>query len=159
MPADGPPATTPERWLGLDPARVSGLRDHLRAFLLAAVVGICGGLTAIGFQQATDLARRAFFSIFGVSGGSLLSAADQLAWWQRLVLPAIGAGLAAVLLYGVFRRRGTYGVANIMETVSLRRGEVRLPDVLARSVSTAAVIGSGGSTGREGPISLNPSSS
>jgi chloride channel protein, CIC family len=137
---------------GLDPARVSGLADHLRVFLLAALVGVLAGLCAIGFQKLTDLARDGFFSLFGVHADKLLDGAMQLSWWQRLILPAIGAALAATLLYRVFRRKGSYGVADIMESVSLRRGDVKLSDVLARGVSTAAVIGSGGSTGREGPI-------
>lgn len=136
----------------LDPARVGDLRAHLRVFLLAALVGVAGGLTAIGFQKLTDATRVAFFALFGQQAESLLAGAERLSWWQALVLPALGATIGATLLYVVFRRRGSYGIADIMETVSLRRGEVRLPDVLARSVSTAAVIGTGGSTGREGPI-------
>ena len=82
----------------------------------------------------------------------MLHSAQQLSWWQALVMPAIGAAIGAILLFTVFRRKGSYGVANIMEAVSLRRGEVPLADVLARSISTAGVIASGGSTGREGPI-------
>ncbi len=136
-------------WAG---ERTSILREHLRVFLLAAVVGVLGGLTAIGFQKLTDLARVVLFAPFGVQATELLAAAEALAPWQRLLVPACGAALAALLLFGIFRRRGSYGMADIMEAVSLRRGEVRLGDVLGRSIATCAVIGSGGSTGREGPI-------
>jgi len=136
-------------WAG---ERTSVLREHLRGFLLAAVVGVLGGLTAIGFQKLTDLARVLLFSPFGVKATALLEAAEALAPWQRVLVPAGGAAVAALLLFGIFRKRGSYGMADIMEAVSLRRGEVRLGDVLGRSLATCAVIGSGGSTGREGPI-------
>jgi len=142
-------APTLPPWAG---ERTSILREHLRVFLLAAVVGVLGGLTAIGFQKLTDLARILLFAPFGVKATALLAAAEALAPWQRLLVPAAGAAVAALLLFGIFRRRGAYGMADIMEAVSLRRGEVRLGDVLARSIATSAVIGSGGSTGREGPI-------
>lgn len=128
------------------------LREHLRAFLLAAVVGVAGGLCAIGFQRLTDLLRSGAFRAFGIVSTSMLASARQLLPWQALLLPAVGAGLAAVLLFVVFRRRGSYGIANIMESVSLRKGDIEVPDVVARSLATAAVIATGGSTGREGPI-------
>ena len=144
-----PPAL---RLPGLDADRAGALGSQLRVFFYAGLIGVTCGVAGIGFQKLTDLSRYAFFGLFGVAPGGLLDSAERLAWWQALVLPALGAALAALLLYVVFRRRGSYGIADIMETVSLRRGDVRLPDVLARSVATAAVIGSGGSTGREGPI-------
>lgn len=147
-PSPSPPPALP-LWAG---ERTSVLREHLRGFLLAAVVGVLGGLTAIGFQKLTDLARIALFAPFGVKATALLVAAEALSPWQRLLVPTCGAALAALLLYGVFRRRGAFGMADIMGAVSLRRGEVRLDEVLTRSVATCAVIGSGGSTGREGPI-------
>lgn len=128
------------------------LREHLRAFVLAAAVGVLGGLCAIGFQRLTDLLRTTAFGAFGIVGRTLLASAKQLAPWQALILPAVGAAVAAGMLFGVFRRKGSYGIANIMETVSLRRGGVEVLDVAGRSLATATVIATGGSTGREGPI-------
>ncbi len=127
------------------------LRSYLVSFLLAAVVGVAGGFAAIGFQRATDLARVA------LTGGSmderLIDVAHRLPWWGTLLLPAFGATIGSVLLYIVFRwARAAEGNPDILETVSLRKGGIRLVPVLARSVSTCAVIGTGGSIGREGPI-------
>ena len=141
----------PKDWV-LFGRSTADLREHLRAFLLAAVVGVAGGLCAIGFQRLTDLLRVGAFGVFGIASKSMLESAQQLLPWQALLLPAIGAGVAAVLLFVVFRRKGSYGIANIMEAVSLRRGDIQVPDVVGRSLATAAVIATGGSTGREGPI-------
>jgi CIC family chloride channel protein len=125
------------------------LRGYFEAFLLAALIGVLGGLGAIGFQRLADLARSLWS---GRDGKSLLEAARALPWWQALLIPAAGGLVATVLVRLVFRRRGSSGMADILETVSLRKGGIRLGDVLARSLGTCAVIGSGGSIGREGPI-------
>ena len=145
------PDSTPKDWI-LFGRSTAHLREHMRAFVLAAVVGVAGGLCAIGFQRLTDVLRVGAFGLFGITGKTLLSSAEQLVPWQALLLPAIGAAVAATLLFVVFRKKGSYGIANIMEAVSLRKGDIQVPDVVGRSLATATVIATGGSTGREGPI-------
>ena len=141
----------PKDWI-LFGRSTAALREHLRAFLLAALVGVAGGLCAIGFQRLTDVLRTGAFGMLGVHARTLFEGAQHLLPWQALALPAVGAAVAALLLFVVFRGRGGYGIANIMEAVSLRRGEVTVPEVVGRSLATATVIATGGSTGREGPI-------
>lgn len=127
------------------------LRAYLVSFVLAAVVGVAGGFAAIGFQRATDLARVALTG--GTVEERLIDVAHRMPWWQTLLLPAFGATIASFLLYVVFRwARAAEGNPDVLETVSLRKGGIRLVPVLARSASTCAVIGTGGSIGREGPI-------
>ncbi len=145
-PGAAPPGGSP----ALPGRSAAELRAHFGAFLLAAVVGVLAGLAAIGFQRLTDLAR--MWLVGGRLDDGLLGPAKALSWWWALVIPAIGAGIAYVIVHLVFRRKGTSGVADIMETVSLRKGGVSLGDVLPRSLGTCAVIGAGGSIGREGPI-------
>jgi CIC family chloride channel protein len=126
------------------------LRAYLVSFVLAAVVGVAGGFAAIGFQHLTDVAR--VLLIGGSIDDRFLDAARELAWWQRLLMPAFGAAIASFLLYVVFRWAHAQSNPDVLETVSLRKGGIPLAPVVARSVATCAVIGSGGSSGREGPI-------
>jgi CIC family chloride channel protein len=128
----------------------SELRAVFFTFFLAAVIGVLGGAAAIGFQELTTLARRLI--VGGTHGEGLVEAASRLHPLQALVTPALGAAVASLLLHGVFRIRGSYGVADLMEIVSLRKGGVHAGDTGARALALTAVIGSGGSTGREGPI-------
>src|SRR5262245_55082311 len=99
------------------------LRGYFEAFLLAALVGVLGGLAAIGFRRLTDLTLLLWS---GEAGTKLLEAAKRLAWWQALLIPAAGGLVATILVRLVFRRRGSTGMADIMETVSLRKGGIRL---------------------------------
>jgi CIC family chloride channel protein len=126
------------------------LRAVFFLFSLAAAIGVLGGVAAIAFQELTTVARRLLMG--GGHGDALIDIARRLDPWQALVTPALGAAVASLLLHVVFRVRGSYGVADLMEIVSLRKGGVDAPATGARSLSLAAVIGSGGSTGREGPI-------
>jgi len=126
------------------------LRAVLFTFLLAAGIGVLGGTAAIGFQALTTVARMEIVGGGGEEG--LLDAARGLSPLRALLTPALGAAMAALLIHGVFRIKGSYGVADLMETVSLRKGGVHAGDTAARALSLTAVIGSGGSTGREGPI-------
>ena len=146
-----PPSRTepgePALFLGRD---ATALRSYLASFLLAAVVGVGGGLAALGFQRLTDLSRRVWLGAQGAEG--FLPAAASLPWWRALLIPAAGAAVASLFLYVLFPRLGRRGASDVLETVSLRKGGIDVPAVLLRSAASSAVIGSGGSIGREGPI-------
>src|SRR5258707_1366831 len=92
------------------------LRAYLTSFLLAALVGVLGGLAALGFQHATDLARTLWIS--GAAGSGLIEAARALPWWQALLIPAVGGGVASLIVYGVFGRFADRSSPDILETVS-----------------------------------------
>src|SRR5687768_12488997 len=105
------------------------LRAVLFTFFLAAVIGVLGGTAAIGFQKLTTLARMQFMG--GGAEEGLLGVARTLEPWQALLTPAIGAAVASLLLHLVFRTKGSYGIADLMELVSLRKGGVRAADTAA----------------------------
>ena len=123
-------------------------RDPNTQFLiLAAVAGLFGGLGAIVFRLLT---RR----LTGLLVGSddILRGSESLEPIVRVLLPAAGGlvgGLIARFFYG---ERGLSGISHMIEVVSLGRRSVRLRPSLARGASSIAVISSGGSEGREGPI-------
>src|SRR5262245_33547485 len=114
------------------------------------MVGVLGGLAALAFEHLTDLVRVAL--VGGTKEEGLLQAARRLPWWKALLLPAAGATVATFLIRVVFRWATEASAPDVLESVSLRKGGMRLPAVLARSLGAAAVIGTGGSVGREGPI-------
>src|SRR5436190_17921998 len=92
-----PPALGPRGGLiGRDTAE---LRAYLSSFLYAGLVGVLGGLAAIGFQHLTVLA-----GFVWTKGVGLIDAVRALPWWQAVLIPAAGGGVASLLVYGVFRR-------------------------------------------------------
>lgn len=123
--------------------------SELQATLLwAALVGCVGGLSAIVFREAIQ----AMLWSWTRHTGSLEEVAAQLAWWQRLVIPAAGGLLAGLALhlgarFGRGERSGDY-----MEAVAVQRGTLSLRQSLSKTFSSLLTIGSGGSIGREGAM-------
>ncbi len=114
----------------------------------AAAVGVAAGIGALAFFAAT----KGLQNLLVGPGDTFLAAVEALPWWRRILVPALGAVLAAVLLLWFHPGRPSLGVSGIMEAVVLRRGPVRMRYTLLRVLASLGVIGTGGSIGREGPI-------
>jgi len=117
-------------------------------FLLAAGVGVIGGAVGTLFQLGSRGLQRLF-----IGPGNMLTAAAALPWYKALLIPFLGAVVAAVLDYGLSRKRRTQGMADVMEAVSFRRArDLSIRATVSRALSSLALISTGGSVGREGPI-------
>lgn len=119
-----------------------------RLLVAAVLVGAIAGLLGVGFRELVDRLQ----SLATGSGANMLDAARALPWWHRLLLPAGGALVGAVLLHWLGRGETAFGTRDLMEVVTLRRRSIKLGPTLGRVVSALATIASGGSVGREGPI-------
>ena len=140
-----PEAPTPSR-----PSRFGRFfwRDPNTQFLLlAAVVGLLGALGAIAFRfvtgRVTDLLMGAH---------DVVSAAEGLPIALRVFFPAAGGFVGGLVIRHYMVHEETHGISEMIEVVSLGRRSVRMRPAVARVVSSIAVISTGGSEGREGPI-------
>jgi len=119
-----------------------------RTYLFAAAVGVIGGLVGVGFQLLGHILQERI-----IGPGTLLDAAFALPWYLRLVIPACGALAAAALARGLTRRRASQGMGDVMEAVTLKQAqELSIRATVSRALSSLALIVTGGSIGREGPI-------
>jgi CIC family chloride channel protein len=121
-------------------------------FLLAAIIGVLGGLLGSYFQHGLNWIQHTLCGPVGPGEEWTLSRAarENLNWWQSLVVPTAGgfaAGLVLLLLRG---RKPPFGITDLVALVQLRKGTIRLRECLVQIVSSACTIGSGGSIGREG---------
>jgi len=119
--------------------------------VLGAVVGVLGGLAAVGFRWLLQGSEALFFD--GIGG--LL---EPLAPYHLLVLPLLGGLIAGPFVWVVGRGIEGSGVPELQEAAARRGG--RLPSLcwLYKVVAVVITIGSGGSAGREGPIAFIGSS-
>lgn len=117
-------------------------------FVLAALVGALGGVLAVGFQSVVDLAQR----LVTGHAGTFVDAARDMPWWTCLLLPAAGGVVAALVIRLFAPRAKPFGISGIMEAVSVRRRRIKGRPIITRAAAAVAVIASGGSVGREGPI-------
>lgn len=130
---------------------------------IAIACGLAGALGAVVFRFMIRFVQALFFE--GVPGLEALldeglfadaqdplAAAREIAWYWRLLLPALGGLIVGPLIYFFAREAKGHGVPEVMAAVALRGGVIRRRVVTVKALASAISIGSGGSVGREGPI-------
>jgi CIC family chloride channel protein len=128
--------------------RLAKTNEHTTMAILAVIVGLGGGIGAVGFRYLILL----FQTISYGTDGDLLHLAQSTPWYLRLWIPAAGGLAVGPLVYFFAREAKGHGVPEVMESVALRSGIIRKRIVLIKSLVSAICIGTGGSVGREGPI-------
>jgi len=116
--------------------------------LLAVGVGILGGFGALLFKKLIFGLQELFWATPDMSPDSLLA----VAWYRRLLLPALGGAIVGPLIYFLAREARGHGVPEVMIAVITRNSVIRPVVVLVKTLASAVSIASGGSVGREGPI-------
>jgi len=116
--------------------------------VVAAMVGILGGLCAVGFrlfiQLVSDVAwHQGVYSLEYIAG---------LPIWWKILAPSIGGLIVGFLVWRLAPESKGHGVPVVMEAVAVHGGRLRPRLVVATTIASGITIGSGGSVGREGPI-------
>jgi len=101
-------------------------------FVVAALVGLFGGLLAVVFRWLLVYSERLYFVLVAV--------------------PVLGGIIVGLLVHFVASEVRGSGVPEVVEAAALHGGCIRPIVVVVKALASAASIGSGGSAGREGPI-------
>lgn len=122
--------------------------ESLWTLVWAAAVGCLGGLSGSLMRFVVGKVQW----LFTHSEKSMVDAALDLAWWQRLLVPAVGGLIAGLVLeFGSRLTRGRRST-DYMEAVAIGDGVIRSRPTLVMIVSSIFSFASGGSIGREGPM-------
>ena len=130
------------------------IRDWLRlseeAFhlLLAAFIGIGGGLITILYHVFNQLIQLALLQQYG----DILTIGRHLDQWQRILVPTVGGLAAGLVLFLGLRLIRTPGLTNLLEVVVAGDGRLPLRNAVVSAVSSLISISTGASIGREGLI-------
>lgn len=132
---------------------LSLMREHgpnqLQFWLLALLIGTGAGFAALGFRLGIGALQRL---VYGADDLTLATAAGELPWYWVLVVPVIG-GLAVGLILDRFTADGRVrAVADVIEGAALEGGRVEIRAGLASAAASLITLGTGGSSGREGPV-------
>ncbi len=122
-----------------------GFREDAFLLFVAVFVGIVTAAAAVGFHELITLLRNLLYRDFGPS------LYDR--WIGLLIIwPAMGGLAVGVLSRLVFRAREGHGVIDVIESVVRSSGFVKPGSAIEKILTSAITIGTGGSTGAEGPI-------
>ncbi len=137
-----------KKLLGTYSIQVHRINENAILLFLALIVGVAGGYGAVLFRLLIRLFQNAFYG----DSGSILEAVAYIAWYKRILIPAVGGLLVGPLVYFFAREAKGHGVPEVMEAVALKGGRIRKRVVAIKCLVSGICIGSGGSVGREGPI-------
>lgn len=122
--------------------------EHTFMIIVAVIVGLLGGLGAVGIQFLIKVFQKVFWGDFNANLDYLL----QVPFYIKILAPTIGGLIVGLIVYYVAHEAKGHGVPEVMEAIALRNGKIRPRVVVAKLIASAVCIGSGGSTGREGPV-------
>ena len=124
--------------------------SQFQFWLIALVIGIAAGLAALLFRKAITALQT--FAYAAEDMAHVHSAAELLAWYWLLAVPVLG-GLAVGLILHRFTPDGRVrSVADVIEGAALEKGRVEGREGLASIAASIITLGTGGSSGREGPV-------
>ncbi len=121
----------------------------LKLTICSLTVGLLAGYGALLFRLVIDYTQLFFY---GFDSEKVVSGAATLPWWQVLIIPVIGGLMIGVFLRYFIPSRRPEGVADIIESVLVKRGKMKLLPGIGTFLTSAVSLGTGGSGGREGPI-------
>jgi CIC family chloride channel protein len=130
-------------------------------------IGLAVGLTVVAFRWLIDLgdrlilegvgARRLFSRLHGdvdISGLFTREALSDVHRWVLLVLPALGALAGYMLIRRFSKLEHARGTDSAVRAYHHRGGYVTGTVIPVKSVASVLTVGSGGSAGYEGPVTL-----
>ncbi len=121
--------------------------EHFHLIWMAVLVGFIAGLASILFKLMIR-----FFQDILWRAPNILAAVQKQPWYFTILIPAVGGLLVGPLIYYGAREAKGHGVPEIMEALVFRSGKIRNRVAVVKALASSICIGSGGSSGREGPI-------
>ncbi len=129
------------------------LRHHgpgqLQFWIIALVIGVLAGLAALLFRAGIDALQAA---LYGADDRAILDVARDLPWYLLVAIPAAGGLVVGLILHRFTPDGRVRAVADVIEGAALHRGRVETREGLASAAASLITLGTGGSSGREGPV-------
>lgn len=122
--------------------------EHTFMIIVAIIIGFFGGLGAVGIQFLIKV----FQEIFWGDWNAALEYLQQVPFYIKILAPTVGGLIVGAIVYFFAQEAKGHGVPEVMEAIALKNGVIRPRVVIAKLLASSVCIGSGGSTGREGPV-------
>jgi len=120
----------------------------LLIFILAGLTGFGGSLAVVAFRTIFVGIQHLFYA----QAQGMVTLAEALPLWERILLPVLGGVLAGTILHIGLPWAAHRGSENYLEALTIGDGKLSVRQTLIKSLSSLCSIGSGASIGREGPM-------
>ncbi|WP_300031469.1 chloride channel protein [uncultured Roseobacter sp.] len=134
---------------GMEVLRQQG-PGQIQFWFIALAVGTAAGFAALFFRKGINALQT---SLYGTDDVRLLhSFAESLPWYMILIIPICG-GLVVGIILNTFTKDGrARSVADVIHGAAMHDGRVETRAGLASALASMITLGTGGSSGREGPV-------
>ncbi len=123
--------------------------SQVQFWFMALGIGVAAGSAALAFRKGIEWLQLA---LYGADERTLATHAAALPWWWVVALPAVGGLIVGLILHRFTPDGRVRAVADVIEGAALRDGRVEMRAGLASAAASLLTLGSGGSSGREGPV-------
>lgn len=124
--------------------------NQFQFWLIALFIGIAAGFAALLFRKGIEALQ--FWLYDSENTATLRTAAEALDWYWILIIPAIGGLIVGLILHRFTPDGRVRSVADVIEGAAINEGRVETRAGLASAAASLITLGSGGSSGREGPV-------
>lgn len=118
-------------------------------WLLALLIGVGTSLAAIAFREMIGAVQ---WTWLGTMSEQVASAARVLPWYVVVFVPAFGGLLVGLFLHFVQPQKRPLSVADVIEAKHTPETSLKFWPGIGSALVSAASLGFGASTGREGPV-------
>ena len=113
-------------------------REALVMMTAALAIGLVCGILAVGLNWSVH-SLRLFITELDLG-------------WRAIFFPALGAGIAIFLVRSLMHDSAGHGVSDVIKAMAMGSETLRRRMIYSRFFGSLLTVGSGGSTGLEGPI-------
>jgi CIC family chloride channel protein len=124
--------------------------SQIQFWFIALMIGIAAGLAAVLFRFGVSFLQQTLYGVEDVT--KLHSFAESLPWYWVLIIPMMGGVAVGIILHHFTPDGRVRSVSDVIEGAALNEGRVEKKAGIASVLSSMITLGTGGSTGREGPV-------
>jgi CIC family chloride channel protein len=119
-------------------------------WFIALLIGIAAGFAALFFRKGINLLQTTLYGTDDVQ--FLHSFISGLEWYWIILIPTFGGLVSGLILHQFTPDARARSVADVIEGAALHDGRVETRAGLASALASMVTLGTGGSSGREGPV-------
>ncbi len=124
--------------------------SQFQFWVIALLLGSAAGYAAVLFRKGISALEGVVYQTGDVA--RLHSQAEHLPWFWVLLVPVAGGLIVGLVLHRFTDDGRVRTVADVIEGAALSEGRVERRAGLASALASLVTLGTGGSSGREGPV-------